>query len=91
MLALCGVIALPITGAAGETDHVLVVANGANTDSVRIAEHYARVRRVPPEQILRLDGLPADPPDGIDRTLFDRAIHAPVAGFAESAFREIYS
>ena len=81
LLALFGVIALPVTGAAGEADHVLVVANGASADSIRIAEHYARMRRVPPEQILRLEGLPADPPDGIDRTLFDRAIHAPVAAW----------
>jgi uncharacterized protein (TIGR03790 family) len=58
---------------------VLVVVNGSNADSVRIGEYYAQKRAVPDEQILRLTDLPSDPPDGIDRAVFDRAIQAPIA------------
>ena len=46
---------------------------------MRIGEHYATGAAVPAEQVLRLTDLPADPPDGIDRPVFDRAINAPVA------------
>ena len=58
--------------------NVLVVANAASEGSVRIAEHYARARSVPSEQVLRLDGLPADAPDTIERIVFDRLIQAPI-------------
>ena len=61
--------------------NVLVVVNGANADSVRIGEYYAKKRAVPDDQILRLTDLPPDPTDGIDRPVFERAISAPVAAW----------
>lgn len=59
--------------------NVLVVVNAASADSVRIAEYYAGKRAVPAEQVLKLEGLEADPPDGIDRPQFERLIQAPIA------------
>jgi uncharacterized protein (TIGR03790 family) len=61
--------------------NVLVVVNAASPDSVRIGEYYARKREIPAEQILRLADLPADPPDGIDRPVFERDISAPVSAW----------
>jgi uncharacterized protein (TIGR03790 family) len=63
----------------GPTRDVLVVANGASADSVRIAEAYAQARRVPAEQVVRVDSLPSDPPDAISRLVYERAIERPVA------------
>ncbi len=68
--------------------NVLVVVNAASADSVQIGEYYARKRQIPDDQVLRLTELPADPPDGIDRPAFDRAINSPdrpVAGPASGA------
>jgi uncharacterized protein (TIGR03790 family) len=59
--------------------NVLVVANAANADSVRIAEEYARGRGVPAEQILKLDRVPADPPEAIPAQAYLLAIQAPIA------------
>jgi uncharacterized protein (TIGR03790 family) len=59
--------------------HVLVVVNDASADSVKIGEYYAKKRQIPPDQLLRLANLPADPPDGIDRPVFDRVISNPIA------------
>src|SRR4029453_2282639 len=58
---------------------VLVVVNKASAHSVRIGEYYARKRAVPDDQILRLTTLQADPPDGIDRGPYERAIQTPIA------------
>jgi uncharacterized protein (TIGR03790 family) len=70
-----------VAAAAGESTsrNVLVVVNGASADSVQIGEYYATKRGIPKDQILRLTDLPPDPPDGIDRPIFDRAISAPIA------------
>ncbi len=61
--------------------NILVVANGESATSVRIAEYYAGHRSVPAEQILRLKGLTADPPDGMAREMYDGLIEAPVAAW----------
>ena len=45
--------------------NVLVVANAANADSVKIAEAYAKARDIPPEQILKLENMPANAPEQI--------------------------
>src|SRR6185503_18104984 len=59
--------------------NVLVVANGANPASVRIAEEYARGRGVPPEQVLKLERVPPDPPEAINAQAYQLAIQAPIA------------
>lgn len=59
--------------------NVLVVVNAADGDSVQIGEYYAKKRLISNDQILRLTDLPADPPDGIERPHFDRAINTPIA------------
>jgi len=58
--------------------NVLLVVNEASADSGRIAEHYARVRSVPPEQVLRIR---VDVADEIERAAFDAQIQAPVAAW----------
>ncbi len=45
----------PRTAARTEGDRVLVVMNAASNESVEIARHYARARRVPPENLVRID------------------------------------
>jgi len=61
--------------------NVLVVVNAASADSVQIGEYYAKKRQIPLDQILRLTDLPADPPDGIDRPVFGRAINGPMVAW----------
>lgn len=73
-----------VLGTSGELyaqtgQNVLIIANAAGADSVRIAEYYAGKRAVPAEQVMKLEGLEADPPDGIDRQQFERLIQAPIA------------
>jgi uncharacterized protein (TIGR03790 family) len=64
-----------------DASQVVVVVNAASADSVRVGERYARERLVPSDQIIRLSTLPADPPDGIDRVVYDRDIQAPIANW----------
>ena len=64
--------------------NVLVVANGANADSVLIAERYAAARKVPADQVLRLDGLGADVVEQMTRAIFDTRIAAPIARWLAS-------
>ncbi len=74
------------TGSAGAQTgaNVLVVANAANADSVRIAEEYARGRAVPSDQVLKLDHMPADVPETIPRQAFVVAIQSPIARWIAS-------
>jgi len=62
--------ALAQTGAS-----VLLVVNETHPDSERIAAHYARVRGVPAEQILRLK---VETADEIDRATFTAQIQTPI-------------
>jgi len=55
--------------------NVLLVVNEISPDSERIASHYARVRSVPQEQILRVK---VEAADEIDRASFTSQIQAPV-------------
>ncbi len=57
-------------------DNVLLIVNQASTDSVRIAEHYARVRGVPQTQVVRIT-VDASA-DEIDRPVFDSQVQAPI-------------
>ena len=56
--------------------NVLLVVNEASADSGRIAEHYARVRSVPPEQVLRIR---VEVADEIERSAFGAQIQDPIA------------
>ena len=79
--ALLAALLTPTPTDAQTARNVLVVVNAASADSVRIGEYYAKKRQIPADQVLRLTELPADPPDGIDRPVFDRAINGPIAGW----------
>ena len=65
--------------AAQTTANLLLVVNQSSPDSVRIGEHYARVRGVSQDQVLRIstDGSA----DEIDRAVFDGQIQAPIAAW----------
>jgi hypothetical protein len=55
--------------------NILLVVNEASPDGVSLAAHYARVRGVPPDQIVRLK---LETTDGVDRAVFDAQIHASI-------------
>ena len=75
-------VAVAVAPALAQTGaNVLVVANGAHEGSVRIAEHYARARGVPEAQVLKLAGFAPDPPDDIERSVYERLIRAPIASW----------
>jgi len=67
--------------------NVLVVANGANPDSVLIAERYASARKVPAEQVLKLDGL-SDASEQVTRPVFDARIAGPIAAWFSKSFAQ---
>jgi len=77
LLLLAGlVLAFASPALAQSGANVLLVVNEQSADSGRIAEHYARVRGVPPDQILRLNVGVADE---VERTVFEARIQAPIA------------
>lgn len=56
--------------------NVLLVVNERSADSVRIGDHYARVRSVPTDQVLRIR---IDVKDEVERAAFDGEIQGPIA------------
>jgi uncharacterized protein (TIGR03790 family) len=79
VLSACLVLsALASSGASAQTAaNLLLVLNKDSAGSVQVAEHYARVRGVPQDQVLRLSlGAPAD---DLERVDFEARIQAPVA------------
>ena len=72
---LVSLVAAPALAQTG--DNVLLIVNQASADSVRIAEHYARVRGVPQTQVVRItvDAVA----DEIERPAFDSQIQTPIA------------
>ena len=60
--------------------NVLLVVNEASPDSERIAAHYARVRSVPPDQVVRVKVGAAD---DIDRATFAAQIQAPITAWLQ--------
>ena len=60
--------------------NVLLVVNEAHPDSERVASHYARVRSVPPEQVLRVK---VDAGDEIDRAAFTSQVQAPITAWLQ--------
>lgn len=78
VLASAVLLGWVVPASAQSGDNVLVVVNEETGESSRIADHYSRARRVPSGQILRLDGLSADPPDEIEPEEYARRIEAPI-------------
>lgn len=74
-------LAAPVLAQSG--DNVLLVVNQASADSVRVAEHYARVRGVPQAQVLRVTVDAAA--DEIDRAVFESQILSPIAAWIRRA------
>lgn len=64
-------------------DNVLLVVNQSSPDSIRVAEHYARVRGVPQTQVLRVTVDAAA--DEIERVVFERQIQDPIAAWIRRA------
>ena len=60
--------------------NILLVANESSADSVAIAGHYARVRSLPADQVLRLK---VDATDEIDRASFNARIYTPIASWLQ--------
>jgi uncharacterized protein (TIGR03790 family) len=82
VLALCSIAILVATSASAQSGaNVLVVTNEASADSVRVGSYYADKRGVPLEQVLPLQGLPANVPPGIDRLGFELLIQAPISNW----------
>ena len=81
-LLLVSVLTLTLAapGFAQSAANVLLVVNEASADAAGIAAHYARVRGVPSDQILRLK---VDAADEIDRASFNSAIQAPIAAWLQ--------
>ncbi len=65
--------------------NVLLVVNEASPTSGRIGDHYARVRSVPSDQVLRIK---VDADDEIDRAAFDAQIQAPIAAWLRQHFAQ---
>jgi uncharacterized protein (TIGR03790 family) len=75
-VAAASVIAPP--AGAQSARNVLLVINASSADSQRVGEHYARVRGIDQEQVLRIE---VEGKDEITRANYDRAIEQPVAAW----------
>ena len=76
---VCSALLFPPAASAQSGANVVVVANESNADSIAIAEHYAKARGLPTDNVIRLKTLPADTPEVISRLLYDRNIQKPIA------------
>lgn len=77
------ILAAILTGVAARTSaqtgqNVLVIGNALSRASDEIAQHYARARNIPSEQILRLN-VPAE--DEISREIYATRIESPIANW----------
>jgi uncharacterized protein (TIGR03790 family) len=75
-VACCLLVAASAVAQTGR--NILLIANKQSADSLRIADHYAKVREVPPEQRLTLD-LPVG--DEISPRDFQLRLERPIAGW----------
>jgi uncharacterized protein (TIGR03790 family) len=80
-MRLCLLVALGLSlagepASAQSGSNVLLVINEASPASVQIGDHYARVRGLPPENVVQITA-PAD--ETVERQVFDRDIQAPIA------------
>lgn len=76
LIALACVAATSAPALAHDARNVLVVINAASPDSIRVGEHYARVRAVPAENVVRLQ-MPIK--EEIAREEFARLVETPLA------------
>jgi uncharacterized protein (TIGR03790 family) len=77
ILAVLAIVLLGAAPAFAQTGaNVAVVVNDDSADSVRIGEHYARVRQVPPDNIIRLK---LTPEETISRASYARDVETPIA------------
>jgi uncharacterized protein (TIGR03790 family) len=74
-----GLCSTAAPAAAQSGANVLVLANASNPASVQIAEHYARARSIPADNVIALKTLPAEAPDVISRPAYERLIELPIA------------
>jgi uncharacterized protein (TIGR03790 family) len=74
-----GLCSCAATAAAQSGANVLVVANASNPVSVQIAQHYARARSIPAENVIALTTLPADVSEAVSRPVYERLIERPIA------------
>lgn len=66
------------TARAQTADHVLLVVNKSSQDSVKIGEHYTRVRRIPADQVLQIE---APVVETVPRATFQRHIEIPISNW----------
>jgi uncharacterized protein (TIGR03790 family) len=66
------------TVSAQSARNVLLVINSSSQDSIRVGDHYARVRGIEQEQVLRLQ---VEANDQIPRPTYERAIEGPIAAW----------
>jgi uncharacterized protein (TIGR03790 family) len=83
VLSICAALLAVPPALAQSGANVLLVVNAASAESARIAEHYARVREVPPDQVLRINAGIADE---IGRAAFAAQIEAPIAVWLQQHF-----
>ncbi len=69
---------LPVTAAAQSAANVLLVINDQSPASVQIGEHYAAVRHLAADHVMRITAPMADV---ISRAEYERTIEAPVASW----------
>ena len=76
LAAACLTILAATHASAQSGANVLLVVNEELPASIQIGNYYAKVRSVPPNQILRLE---LEVADEIERTVFNAKIEAPIA------------
>jgi uncharacterized protein (TIGR03790 family) len=77
-LLVCALVASAPRAFAQSAENVLLVINGPSAASVQIGEHYARVRTVPQDNVLRLE---CDQSDQVTRAVYERQIERPIANW----------
>ena len=78
LLAVLLLLAFAPFAAAQSGENVLLVVNQASETSVRIGDYYARTRRVPPDNILRISVAIKDE---VTRADYERQIEASVVAW----------
>ena len=81
-LTICLAAALP-AGASGGPENVLLVVNSRSPDSLCIANHYAKLRHIPPSNFLFLDWDPKQEYADVDT--FREKILIPVLKAAKNS------
>jgi len=73
---------VPIAGAELSASQVMIVANANSPDSIRVAQHYAKRRGIPSQQIAKLD-LPFE--ETMSREDYDRQLVMPLRQMLQKA------